>query len=114
MGEGAVSPDRAPPVRAEIVHESERTRVTRLFLSGRTVIRKEPLGPDGQRRLQHELAFLKRLRGVMGVAQVLDEPRYPGSITLADGGEASLAQVVKPLAVDDLIGLAAQLARGGG
>ena len=86
MGESAALPDRAPPVRAEMLHESERTRVTRLFLSGRTVIRKEPLGPDGQRRLQHELAFLKRLRGVTGVAQVLDEPRYPGSITLADGG----------------------------
>ena len=46
----------------------------------------------------------------MGVAQVLDEPRYPGSITLADAGEANLAQVVKPLAVDELIGLAAGLA----
>ena len=66
MGEGAALPDGAPPVRAEIVHESERTRVTRLFISGRTVIRKEPLGPDGQRRLQHELAFLERLRGVDG------------------------------------------------
>ena len=111
MGESGPLPDRAPPVRAEMLHESERMRVTRLFLSGGTVIRKEPLGPDGQRRLQHELAFLERLRGVKGVAQVLDEPRYPGSITLADGGEASLAQLVKPLAVDDLIGLAEQLAQ---
>ena len=34
MGEGSLLPDRGPPVRAEIVHESERTRVTRLFLSG--------------------------------------------------------------------------------
>jgi len=111
MGESAALPDRAPPVRAEILRESERTRVTRLFLSGRTVIRKEPLGPDGQPRLQHELAILERLRGVVGVAQPLDEPRSPGSITLADGGEACLAQVVKPLAVDELIGLAEQLAR---
>ena len=111
MGESTAFPDRAPPARAAMLHEGERTRVTRVFLSGRTVIRKEPLGPDGQRRLQHELAFLERLRGVTGVAQLLDEPRYPGSITLADGGEASLAQVVKPLAVDDLIGLAEQLAR---
>jgi hypothetical protein len=101
MGESAALPDRAPPVQAEILHESERTRVTRLFLSGRTVIRKEPLGPDGQRRLQHELAILERLRGVVGVAQLLDEPRSTGSITLADGGEACLAQVVKPLAVDE-------------
>jgi len=43
-----VLPGRDPPVRAEVVHESERTRVTRLFFPGRTVIRKEPLGPDGE------------------------------------------------------------------
>src|SRR6185295_5906668 len=66
---------------------------------------------DGQPPLQHELAILERLRGVVGVAQPLNEPRSPGSITLADGGEACLAQVVKPLAVDELIGLAEQLAR---
>ena len=35
------SPDQ--PVRAEVVHESDRTRVTRVFLPGGTVIRKEPL-----------------------------------------------------------------------
>ena len=28
------------------LHESERTRVTRLFLAGRTVIREQPLGSD--------------------------------------------------------------------
>jgi hypothetical protein len=44
MGAGGVLPDRDPPIRAEILHESERTCVTRLFLPGRTVIRKEPLG----------------------------------------------------------------------
>ena len=109
MGEGAASPIRSADV--ELLHESDRTRVTRLFLSGRTAIRKEPLGPDSQRRLQHELAFLERLRGATGVAELLDEPRYPGSVTLADGGRESLAQVVKPLAVDDLIGLAEKLAR---
>ncbi len=110
MGEGAVLPEQAPPDRAEVVLESERTRVTRLFVSRRTVIRKEPLGPDAQRRLRYEVAVLERLRGVVGVAQVLDEPRYPGSITLAEAGDASLAVVVKPLAVDQLIGLAAALA----
>ena len=110
MGEGAVLPEQAPPDRAEVVLESERTRVTRLFVSRRTVIRKEPLGPDAQRRLRYELTVLERLRGVVGVAQVLDEPRYPGSIMLADAGDASLAVVVKPLAVDQLIGLAAALA----
>ena len=34
MGEGAVLPDRGLPVRAEMVHESQRTRVTRLFFLG--------------------------------------------------------------------------------
>ena len=110
MGESAASPDWGPPVRVEMLHESDRTRVTRVFLSGQVAIRKEPLGPDAQRRLRYELAILERLRGVVGVAQVLDEPRYPGSITLADAGGASLALVVKPLGVDQLIGLAAGLA----
>ena len=109
MGDGAM-PDRGVPVRAEIVHESEHTRVTRLFESGRTVIRKEPLGPDAQRRLHHEVAVLERLRGVVGVVQLLDAPRYPGSITLADAGQASVAVTVKPLAHHDLIGVAAGLA----
>jgi hypothetical protein len=57
---------RDPPARAETVHESERTRITRIFLPGRTVIRKEPLGPDAERRLRHEAAMLERLRGVKG------------------------------------------------
>ena len=47
----------------------------------------------------------------MGVAQVLDAPHYPASIMLADAGQASLAQMVKPLALDELIGLAAGMAK---
>ena len=72
MSAGEVPPTRGPPVRAEIVHESERTRVTRLFVTGRTVIRKEPLGPDAQARLRHEVAMLERLRGAAMVAQLID------------------------------------------
>ncbi len=111
MGDGAGLPDWGPPVRAEMVHESKRTRVTRLFSSGNTVIRKEPLGPDAQHRLNHELAILDHLRGVVGVAQVLDEPRYPESIVLADAGGTTLAGLSKPLAVEDLIAVALKLAR---
>ena len=111
MGAVEVLPDGDPPVRAETVHESGRTRVTRLFLAGRTVIRKEPLGPDAFGRLEHERAILGRLRGVDGVAQVVDAPRYPDSIVLADVGGTSMAALVKPLAVDDLIRLAVTLAR---
>jgi len=50
MEAGGVRPGPEPFVRFEAVHSSERTRVTRLFLPGRTVIRKEPLGPDADRR----------------------------------------------------------------
>ena len=49
MGPGGVLPGRDPPIRAEVVHESARTRVIRLFLPGGTVIRKEPLGPEAER-----------------------------------------------------------------
>ena len=102
-------PDLDPVLRAEVVHRSDRARVTRLFLPGGAVIRKEPLGPDAERRVRHEMAMLERLRGVKGVAQLAEAPRYPGSIVLADGG-TSLAGLAKPLPASELIGLAARLA----
>lgn len=102
---------RDPPVRAEVVHGSERTRVTRLFVAGNTVVRKEPLEPDAPRRLRHEQAILERLRGVEGVAQPVEAPQRPGSIVLADAGDVTLARVAKPLAVDELVGLAVGLVR---
>ena len=105
-----VPPGGHRPVGAEVLHDSARTRVSRLLLAGRTVIRKEPLGPDAQRRLRHELTVLERLRGVAGVAQVLDEPQYPGSIIVEDVGGISLAMVAKPLAMDELMSLAVRLA----
>jgi predicted ATPase/signal transduction histidine kinase len=108
---GGAPPGAALPVQAEIVHESARTRVTRLSLPGGTVIRKEPLGPDSERRARHETAMLKRLRGVGGIAQLAEAPRYPGSVMLADAGAASLAGLAKPLAVDHLIGLMVVLTR---
>jgi hypothetical protein len=73
----------------ELVSESERVRVIRLFLAGGTVIRKQLLGREAEIRRQHELAILERLRGVEGVAQLVDEPRYPDSIVFEDvGGRA--------------------------
>jgi serine/threonine protein kinase len=111
MGVGGVQPDRDPPGRSEILHESARTRVTRLFHDGRTVIRKEPLGPDAPRRLRHEQTILERLRRVAGVAQLVKTPRYPDSIVLEDLGDTSLEALSKPLDVDELIELAVQLAR---
>jgi signal transduction histidine kinase len=100
-----------PPLRTEIVHESERTRVTRLFFADQTVIRKEPLGPDAERRVEHETALLARLRGLAGVAQLAEAPRYPGSIVLADVRGTNLTGLARPLKADDLIGLALRLAR---
>ncbi|WP_433296366.1 AAA family ATPase [Pseudonocardia sp. CA-142604] len=111
METGGVLPGPGPPVRAEMLHESARTRVTRLFPPGCTVVSKEPLGPGADRRLQLELAILKRLRGVAGVPQLVDAPRYPGSIVVADIGGTSLAETPKPLDVDIQIELAVGLAR---
>ena len=111
MGSGQVLPGADPPVRAETVHQSGRTRVTRLFLPGGTVIRKEPLGRSGERRVRHEVAMLERLRGITGVAQLAAAPQYPGSAVLADAGATSLAGLAKPLAVADLIGLGLGLGR---
>ncbi len=82
-----------------------------MFFAGGRVVRKEPLGPDAERRLAHETAVLVRLRGVAGVAQLAEGPRYPGSVVLVDAGETSLAGLTEPLAADDLIRLAVPLAR---
>jgi signal transduction histidine kinase len=109
MEADGVPPDPDKPVLAEIMHESGRTRITRLVLPGGTVIRKEPLGPDGEHRVRHELAMLERLRGMAGVAQLARAPRYPGSVVLADAFATSLAGVAKPLAADELTGLAVGL-----
>ncbi|WP_433286422.1 AAA family ATPase [Pseudonocardia sp. CA-142604] len=112
MGTDSVLSGRDPPARAAApLRVSARTRVTRLSLPGGAVVRKEPLGPDAQRRLRHEVAILERLRGVDGVAQLVDAPRYPGSIVLADAGETTVADLATPLAVDELIRLATALAR---
>jgi predicted ATPase/signal transduction histidine kinase len=98
-------------LRAEIVHSSERARITRLFLAGRTVIRKEPLGTDAERRVRHEVAVLERLLGVAGVAQLAEAPRYAGSVVLEDAGAASLAGLPEPLPAVELAGLGLGLAR---
>src|ERR1700744_4182275 len=95
---------------AEKVHCSERTRVTRLFLPGRTVIRKEPLGPDAEGRVRHEVAMLERLRGGAGGGPLAEAPGYPGSVVLEDAGGASLADMSKPLPAGELAGLGLGLA----
>ncbi|MGI5174887.1 protein kinase domain-containing protein [Dactylosporangium sp. CA-152071] len=111
MQNGGMLRGRDPPGRIEILYESEHTRVTRLLVAGRTVIRKELSGPDADRRVRHEVAILGRLRGVVGVPQLLEAPRCQGSVVVEDVAGTSLAGAAKPLAADDLIGLAVKLAR---
>ncbi len=111
MEASGVRPGPDPFLRADIVHSSERTRITRLFLPGRNVLRKEPLGPDAERRVRHEVAMLERLRGVAGVAQLAETPRFPGSVVLEDAGAASLAGMTGPLPAGNLAGLELGLAR---
>ena len=108
---GGVPPAGDAPIRVETLHESERTRVTRLILPGRSVVRKELLGPDRDRRLGHELEILGRLRGVAGVVQLADGPEYPGSIMLEDIRGTCLADRVMPLRRGEMVGLALELAR---
>jgi signal transduction histidine kinase len=111
MEAGGLLSDEGPPVRQEVVHVSDRTRVTRLWFGNRAVVSKEPQGPDAQQRLRHEETILGRLRGVDGVAQLVDAPRDPGSIMLEDAGGSSLGQSTKPLTSDELTELAVRLAR---
>ena len=111
MGADRVLSGADPPLFDELVYESERVRVTRLIRAGGTVIRKQLLGRDVEIRRQHELAILVRLRGAEGVAQLVDEPRYPDSIVFEDVGGRSLTGLAKPVAVDELTALALALAR---
>ena len=111
METGGVLSGRHAPGSAGTVHTSGRARVTRLFLPGRTVIRKQLLGPDAARRMRLELAMLERLRGVPGVAQLVDEPRDAASITLADAGVTRLADLPMPLDLHVLVPLGSAVAR---
>src|SRR5258708_385597 len=81
-----------------------------MVLTERTVVRKEPLGPDAAHRLRNEAAMLERLRGADGVAQLAETPRLAGSIVLADVGGTDLAALATPVPVDHLIELAVGLA----
>ncbi|MEV0071318.1 AAA family ATPase [Amycolatopsis sp. NPDC050768] len=104
-------PGRDPETRVSVLREDARTRIVRLFLPDRTVVCKQPLGPDAPGRLRHEKAVLEQLRGVPGVAQLADAPQYAGAIVLADVGGTNLSGLSKPLPVDVLVGVALGLAR---
>ena len=89
----ALDPDA--PARTEVLHASERTRVARLFLPGRTVIRKEPLGADAPPsgcstnwRCSSGCAAPDGDRAAGGRARP-----YAGSIVLVDAGGASAVEL---------------------
>ena len=109
-----VTSSRGPPERPErvdLLYESARTRVTRLWLSGGTVIRKQPLGLDRDKRLRHEMAVLKRLSGVEGVAQLAAVAPYRDSIMLVDAEGDWLADRAMPLDLDELASVASALSQ---
>jgi diguanylate cyclase (GGDEF)-like protein len=76
-----------------------------------TLIRKELLGPDGEKRRRRELSVLERLSGVDGVVQLAGEQPSRGSILLEDVHGEPLAGVDKPLDAESLTALAVDLAR---
>lgn len=112
-GRPAASPIH--PIRRELLHESGRTRVTRLTIrdgnQNRQLIRKELLGGDAETRLQHERVILDRLTGVPGVAQLTPEQPYPDSLLLINAGSHPLADATLPLPPGELAKLALALAR---
>src|SRR4051812_41665432 len=97
--------------RTGLLHQSERTRVTRLVFPDGTLIRKEPLGPDREKRRRQELAALQRLSGVDGVVQLASTQPFREAILLEDVRGEPLASVAKPLEVAALTALAVDLAR---
>ncbi|MEV4414515.1 diguanylate cyclase [Catellatospora sp. NPDC049609] len=115
MGTSSGSPAGDPlpaDTRREVLHLTERTRITRLFLpGGRTVVLKEPLGDDAPRRARHEAAILRRLRGTEGIAQLADWPTVPDAVVLQDVGGTTLDRRPMPLPIADVIAIGGELAR---
>jgi diguanylate cyclase (GGDEF)-like protein len=95
----------------DLLHESKRTRLTRLVFPEATVIRKEPLGPGADKRLRHEVAMLERLSGVDGVSHLATEQPYRGSIVLDDVRGEPLTALQKPIHAATLAALAMDLVR---
>ncbi|MDT4992678.1 MAG: hypothetical protein QOH97_2570 [Actinoplanes sp.] len=100
-------------VRAVELAVNERTRVARVWLpDGSTVIWKESTGPGAVARRRHELAVLRRLAGVPGVAR-LAEVSHPDALVLADDGGGALSATISdtPWDVTRAVRLGVALAR---
>ncbi|WP_041259039.1 diguanylate cyclase [Pseudofrankia inefficax] len=98
-----------------LLHETERTRISRLVLPTGPVIRKEPLGPDAPGRLRHEREILDRLAGLPGISQLARDgasaPASPDAILLVDVGGVALSERTLPLDPAELLALAERLAQ---
>ncbi|MBL7492679.1 diguanylate cyclase [Frankia sp. AgB1.9] len=96
-----------------LLHETERTRISRLVLPTGPVIRKEPLGPDAPGRLRHEREILDRLAGLPGISQLARDGSQapPDAILLVDVGGAPLSERTLPLDPAELLTLAERLAQ---
>ena len=95
----------------QVLHESERTRISRLGLPDGSMILKEPVGPGAEHRVRHEVEIRQRLAGIVGVSPLASAQPYPGAILLDDVHGVSLADVAMPLAIVELTRLALTLAR---
>jgi diguanylate cyclase (GGDEF)-like protein len=108
-GHQAVPAGDAP---ADVLYESERTRVLRVPLADGTgsAIYKELLGRGSVARVRHETAVLERLAGVVGVPRLLATPT-PTVMLLEDTDARSLAAVAAhtPLSTTQLLELARRL-----
>ena len=96
---------------SELLHQSESTRIWRVYAaSGKSMIRKEPLGAGAAARVSHEKQIIARLAGIEGVPCLLDEST--GELLLEDCGGQTLAQVLAggPLEVPVLLDLGLHLA----
>jgi diguanylate cyclase (GGDEF)-like protein len=100
------------PIQVELLSESLRTRVVRLHMpDGRSLIRKEALGPGGEERVRHEVAILRRLSGIAHIVQLESQQPDPGSILLEDVHGAPLAQLTTPVSDSRIVSLMLDLGR---
>ncbi|BCY13159.1 AAA family ATPase [Actinoplanes sp. L3-i22] len=95
----------------EVLHESDRTRVTRVRSDAGAVIRKEAFGVQAAGRYRHEQAILERLAGVQGVPELVHHDSDE-AIVSTDTSGVSLDAVLAagPLDPAEAVDLAAELA----
>jgi signal transduction histidine kinase len=95
----------------EVLHESDRTRVTRVRTAAGPVIRKEAFGVRAAGRRRHEQAILERLAGVPGVPELVRHDDDEALVS-ADTAGVSLDVVLTagPLDPVEAVNLAVELA----